>query len=78
MALRLGPAAHEAYMTAAQTLTAEAEARAEARGEARAKAELLLRQLGLRFGALTAATRERVLHAPSERLAAQTLEEVLA
>jgi hypothetical protein len=81
LALQLGPAAHEAYMTAAQRLTAEA----EAKGRAEGKAELLLRQLGLRFGSLSEATRTRVLHAPPERLdvwaerviTAQNLEEVL-
>jgi len=89
LALQLGPAAHEAYMTAAQKLTAEAEARAEARGEARGevkgKAELLLRLLGLRFGSLSDAARDQVLHAPPERLdlwaerviTAHSLEEVL-
>jgi predicted transposase/invertase (TIGR01784 family) len=81
LALQLGPTAHEAYMTAAERLIAEG----EARGEAKGKAELLLRQLGLRFGALSDATREQVLHAPSERLdvwaerviTAQSLDEVL-
>jgi hypothetical protein len=86
LALQLGPAAQEAYMTAAQKLTAEAEARGEARGEAKGKAELLLRQLGLRFGPLSDAAREQVLHAPPERLdiwadrviTAHSLEEVLS
>jgi hypothetical protein len=81
LALQLGPAAHEAYMTAAQILTAEA----RAEGEAKGKAELLLRQLGLRFGALSEAVRAQVLQAPAERLdvwaerviTAQSLEEVL-
>ena len=93
LALQLGPAAHEAYMTAAQRLTAEAEAKGRAEGEARGraegeakgKAELLLRLLGLRFGALSEAVREQVLHAPPERLdvwaerviTAQSLDEVL-
>jgi predicted transposase/invertase (TIGR01784 family) len=85
LALQLGPAAHEAYMTAAERLIAEGEARGEARGEAKGKAELLLRQLGLRFGVLSDATREQVLHAPSARLdvwaerviTAQSLDEVL-
>jgi hypothetical protein len=89
LALQLGPAAHEAYMTAAQKLIAEGEARGEAKGraegEAKGKAELLLRQLGLRFGALSETTRAKVLHAPPERLdswaerviTAQSLEEVL-
>jgi hypothetical protein len=78
LALQLGPAAQEAYMTAAQKLTAEAEARGEA--------ELLLRQLGLRFGPLSEAACEQVLHAPPERLdvwaerviTAHSLEEVLS
>jgi predicted transposase/invertase (TIGR01784 family) len=90
LALQLGPAAEEAYMTAAQRLTAEAEARAETRGEvlgrAKGKAELLLRQLGVRFGVLSEEVREQVLHAPPERLdvwaerviTAQSLEEVLS
>jgi hypothetical protein len=84
LALQLGPAAQEAYMTAAQILIAQGEAkgraegeakgRAEgkaegkAEGEAKGKAELLLRQLGLRFGALSEAVREQVLHAPPECL----------
>jgi hypothetical protein len=72
-------------MTAAQRLTAEADAKGRAEGEAKRKAELLLRQLGLRFGALSETMRNQVLHAPSERLdvwaerviTAQSLEEVL-
>lgn len=82
LALQLGPAAHEAYMTAAQKLTAES----YARGIAEGKAQLLIRQLGLRFGELPEATRDRVLHAKPERLdawaeriiTAQSLEEVLS
>jgi hypothetical protein len=85
LALQVGPAAHEAYMTAAQKLIAEGEARGQARGEAKGKAELLLRQLSLRFGTLSEAVRDQVLHAPSERLdvwaergiAVQSLEGVL-
>jgi predicted transposase YdaD len=77
-------------MTAAQKLIAEGEARGEARGraegEAKGKAELLIRQLGLRFGALSEATRAKIVHAPPERLdswaerviTAQSLEEVLS
>ena len=46
---------------------------------------MLIRLLGLRFGALSDAVRDQVLHAPSERLdvwaerviTAQSLEEVL-
>lgn len=51
-------------MTAAQKLTAES----YARGKAEGKAELLLRQLNLRFGAVSEAARARILGAPPERL----------
>lgn len=76
LAVGLGPAAHEAYMTAAQKLTAESyargisdgEAKGEAKGKAEGKAELLIRLLSLRFGAVSDATREKVFRAPSGRL----------
>jgi hypothetical protein len=72
LALQLGPAAQEAYMTAAQKLTEESYARGraegEAKGEAKGEAELLIRLLGQRFGSLSRAEREKILHAPPERL----------
>ena len=67
-------------MTAAQRLTAESyaqgiaegkaagKAEGTAEGEAKGKAELLLRQMSLRFGALSDATREKVLGAKPEQL----------
>ena len=82
LAAQLGPVAEEAYMTAAQKLTEES----YARGRAKGKAELLIRLLGVRFGALSDAVRETILSAPSERLdvwaerviSGQTLDEVLS
>jgi hypothetical protein len=80
LALEIGPAAAEAYMTAAQKLTEESyargraegeakgEAKGKAEGEAKGKAELLIRQLGLRFGALSDATRAKILTAGPEHL----------
>jgi Domain of unknown function (DUF4351) len=68
LAEETGPVAREAYMTAAQKLTAESYAREIAEGEAKWKADLLLRQLTLRFGALADSTRERILRVPPERL----------
>jgi len=76
LALEIGPVAAEAYMTAAQKLTeesyargrAEGEAKGKAEGEAKGKAELLIRQFGLRFGALSDATRAKILSAGPERL----------
>lgn len=57
---QIGPVAEEAYMTAAEVLTQ--------RGVTKGKAELLLRQLGLRFGSLSDANREKVLSASTESL----------
>jgi hypothetical protein len=68
LALQLGPAAQEAYMTAAQKLTEESYARGRSEGKAEGKAELLIRQLGLKFGPLAQDVRERVLNAPSDLL----------
>ena len=85
LALQIGPAAEEAYMTAAQKLTEESYARGRAEGEAKGKAELLIRLLGLRFGTLPEATREKILRALPDRLdvwaerviAGRSLEEIL-
>lgn len=60
LAKELGPAATEAYMTAAAILTKES--------YAEGKAELLLRLLGLRFGSLSAAHRDTVLRASAEQI----------
>jgi hypothetical protein len=72
LAVQLGPIAEEAYMTAAQKLTAESyaqgRAEGEAKGKAEGKAELLIRLLGLRFGPLSEAAREQILQATPERL----------
>jgi hypothetical protein len=72
LAVGLGPAAQEAYMTAAQRLTAESYARGvadgTADGKAEGKAELLLRLLSSRFGAIPDATREKILRASPERM----------
>lgn len=81
LALQIGPAAEEAYMTAAQKLTEES----YARGRAAGIAELLIRQLGLRFGSLPEATRQKILNATPELLdvwaerviTGSTLEEIL-
>lgn len=64
LAKELGPAATEAYMTAAAILTKES----YAEGKAEGKAELLLRLLGLRFGSLSAAHRDTVLRASAEQI----------
>jgi predicted transposase YdaD len=62
----------EAYRTAAQKRTEESYARGraegEAQGEAEGKAEQLIRWLGLRFGALSAATRAKILSAGPDHL----------
>jgi hypothetical protein len=72
---QLGPAAQEAFMTAADELTAQARARALAQGleqgleqgRNEGQATLLLRLLGRRFGPPQPQVRERVLHAsPAE------------
>jgi hypothetical protein len=84
-ARELGPKAEEAYVTAAQKLTEEALAKGRAEGEARGRAEVVLRQLTLRFGPLPADVAERVRGADvsllddyAERLlTAQSLEDVL-
>lgn len=94
LAVGLGPAAQEAYMTAAQRLTAESYARGiaegnangRAEGKAEGKAELLLRLLLSKFGAVTDATRDEILKASPERmdvwaervLTATSIEEILA
>lgn len=64
LARQLGPAAQEAYMTAAQKLTEDS----YAQGRTDGKAELLVRLIDQRFGPLSPADRERILHAPPERL----------
>ncbi len=80
LALEIGPVAQEAYVTAAQILTKESYAQGRAEGEARGKAEgkaegkvegkaeLLVRLLGLRFGPLPDAIRERIAHATHDDL----------
>lgn len=85
---RLGEGAKEALMTGADMLRAEgkAEGRVEGRAEGRVegRAEVLERLLGLKFGAVSVATRERLRTASldeldrwAERLlAAASLEEV--
>jgi len=86
---QLGPAADEAYMTTAQKLTEKARQEALEKGRAEGRAEgragLLLRQLGLRFGALPEEVAARVRSASPELLelwaervlTAQSLEDVL-
>ncbi|HYP75234.1 MAG TPA: Rpn family recombination-promoting nuclease/putative transposase [Polyangiaceae bacterium] len=79
---QLGPVTTEAYMTTAEMIAKEG----EARGEARGKAELVLRLLTLRFGALPQTASARVASATSEELdlfaervlTASTVEEVLS
>lgn len=60
----LGPKAEEAAMTTYDQLIA----RGEAKGKAKGKAELLLRQLSLRFGAVPAELAERVRAASVDEL----------
>ena len=88
-ARQLGPLTTEAFMTTAEMIAKEGEARGEARGlaqgQAQGKAELVLRQLTLRFGALPQAARSRVATATTEELdlfaervlTASTLDQVL-
>jgi hypothetical protein len=64
LAQRIGPAGNEAYMTAAEVL----EAKGVARGKAEGKAEIVLRQLGLKFGEVPEALRQRILHASADEL----------
>jgi hypothetical protein len=89
----LGPKAEEAYVTAAEKLTAQVRAKALAEGEAKGRVEgrtegqaaLLLKQLGLRFGPLSDQVRARVRAAGPDELdrwaekvlSATTLEELL-
>ncbi len=80
----LGPQAQEAYVTAAEKLTAQVRAKALAQGRTEGQAALLLRQLGLRFGPLPEGAQAAIRGAgPAEldRLAervltASTLDEV--
>jgi Putative transposase, YhgA-like/Domain of unknown function (DUF4351) len=69
-ARQLGPKAEEALMTTAQILQAEARGKAEgkAEGEARGRAELLIKQLGSKFGPLSESITERVTRASVEEL----------
>jgi predicted transposase/invertase (TIGR01784 family) len=75
---KLGPKGEEAFMTGAQILRAE--------GKAEGKAEVLLRQLRLKFGPLPEATADRIRTAPASDLdrwverviTATSLESVLA
>ena len=77
----LGPKAEEAYVTAAEKLTAQVRAKALVEGQA----ALLLKLLGLRFGTLSDDVRAKVQSAaPHElerwaekMLSASTLEDVL-
>ncbi|MFO0570829.1 MAG: DUF4351 domain-containing protein, partial [Polyangiaceae bacterium] len=79
---RLGPKAEEAFMTGAQILTAAA----RAEGKAEGKADVLLRQLRLKFGPLPESAEARVRSAAVADLdrwvdrviTATTLESVLA
>jgi hypothetical protein len=64
LARAIGPIANEAYMTAAEVLHHHA----KAEGKAEGKAELVLRQLRLKFGEVPDAVHERVLSAPSGEL----------
>jgi predicted transposase YdaD len=89
----LGPKAEEAYVTAAEKLTAQVRAKAleqgraegRAEGEAKGQATMLLKQLGLRFGPLSDQVRARVQSAGPDELdrwaekvlSAATLEELL-
>ena len=76
----LGPRAEEAYVTAAEKLTAQVRAKALVEGQA----TLLLKQIALRFGPLSEQARARVLSAePNELdrwgekvLSASTLDEL--
>jgi predicted transposase/invertase (TIGR01784 family) len=84
-----GSRAEEAYMSTADMLRAEGEARGraegEAQGEARGRADLLLKQLTLKFGPLTPGALDRVHTASTDELdrwaerilTANTLDEVL-
>jgi hypothetical protein len=86
---QLGRIAEEIAMTAAERLKAEGRAEGEAKGRAEGRlsgqAELLLKQLSLRFGELSNEVRARVAAASLEQidvyaervLSAPTLEEVL-
>lgn len=73
-------------MTAAQKLTEDSYAQGRADGKAEGKAELLIRLIGLRFGPLSPAGRERILNAAPERLdlwaeriiTGKSLEEILS
>jgi hypothetical protein len=84
-ARQLGPVTTEAFMTTAEMIAKEGELTGEARGKARGKAELLLRQLTLRFGTLpdeanarlTAATSEELDLLAERVLTASTVDEVL-
>jgi hypothetical protein len=64
LARAIGPIANEAYMTAAEVLRHHA----KAEGKAEGKAELVLRQLRLKFGEVPEAVHERVLSAASDEL----------
>jgi len=81
LARQLGPVTMEAYMTTAEMIAKEG----EIRGRAQGKAELLLRQLTRRFGALPESASARLTAATSDELdllaervlTATTIEEVL-
>jgi hypothetical protein len=68
LAQEVGPEAEEAYMTAAEQLTREAAERALEKGRAEGRAELVLKQLMLKFGALSEEQTQRVRRASVEQL----------
>ena len=65
----IGPVAEEAYMTAAEKLTRESAKKARKEGRKEGQAELLLRQLKLRFGDPTDDVAARLQSASDEDLA---------
>ncbi|APE37454.1 hypothetical protein BOX37_29975 [Nocardia mangyaensis] len=65
---QLGPEAKEAFVTTAEQLRAEGEARGEARGRSAMLREILVEQLTLKFGPLTAEITSRVHSAEQEQL----------
>lgn len=64
LAQEIGPTASEAYVTAAEILRGDA----KAEGRAEGKAEVVLRQLRLKFGEVPEATRQRIVSASSDEL----------
>jgi methionine synthase II (cobalamin-independent) len=68
LAQSIGTIASEAYMTAAEILHAEGEAVGVVKGRADGKAEIVLRQLRLKFGEVPEAVRQRIVSAASDEL----------